>query len=78
MTECRQKLIPMLFLVDWRGEAGVCDEPQHRFMGGTTPSLLEVLGICCDVVGSSTPEREFPDIVRRINKEFQKRTGFVL
>lgn len=38
----------MLFLVDWRGESGVCDEPQHRFMGGTTPSLLEVLGICCD------------------------------
>ena len=37
--------IPCLFLVGWRGEPGVHDEPQHRFQGEITHQLLEDIGI---------------------------------
>lgn len=70
--------IPMLFLIGWRGEPGVHDEPQHRFMGGITLGMLEVMGISYDVVGPSTPERELPDIARRINKAFAERKQYAL
>lgn len=37
--------IPCLFIVGWRGEPGVHDEPQHRFQGEITLSLLEDLDL---------------------------------
>jgi len=33
--------IPMLFLIGWRGEPGVKDEPQHNFMGAQSQSVLD-------------------------------------
>ncbi len=37
--------IPCLFLVGWRGEPGIHDEPQHRFQGEITLGLLEQMEI---------------------------------
>ena len=37
--------LPCIFLVGWRGEPGVPDEPQHVFQGQITLPLLDVLGI---------------------------------
>lgn len=37
--------IPCLFIVGWRGEPGVHDEPQHVFQGEITLDLLEILDI---------------------------------
>lgn len=37
--------IPVLYLVGWRGEPGVHDEPQHVKQGAITLPLLELLGI---------------------------------
>ena len=37
--------IPSIFVVGWRGEKGVHDEPQHIFQGEITASLLENIGI---------------------------------
>ena len=37
--------IPVLFVIGWRGEPGIHDEPQHVFQGAITLSLLEVLEI---------------------------------
>ena len=37
--------IPCLFIVGWRGEPGVHDEPQHIFQGEVTPKLLEDMDI---------------------------------
>ena len=37
--------IPCLFIVGWRGEPGMHDEPQHAFQGEITLSLLENLDI---------------------------------
>ena len=37
--------IPVLFLVGWRGEPGVHDEPQHIYQGEITKGLLDCLGV---------------------------------
>jgi phosphonopyruvate decarboxylase len=37
--------IPILYMVGWRGEPGIHDEPQHRKQGAITCDLLDVLGI---------------------------------
>ena len=37
--------IPCVFVVGWRGEPGVKDEPQHVFQGEVTVQLLELMKI---------------------------------
>ena len=46
--------IPCLFIVGWRGEPGVHDEPQHVFQGEITLSLLENLDIPACVIDKAT------------------------
>ena len=46
--------IPCLFVVGWRGEPGVHDEPQHIFQGEITLSLLENLDISTFVIDKTT------------------------
>lgn len=46
--------IPCLFIVGWRGEPGVHDEPQHVFQGEITPDLLDILDIPAFVIDKTT------------------------
>lgn len=46
--------IPCVFVIGWRGEPGVKDEPQHIYQGKTTLGLLELLNIPYFVVHDST------------------------
>ena len=46
--------IPCLFIVGWRGEPGVHDEPQHIFQGEITLDLLEALDIPAFVISKET------------------------
>lgn len=46
--------IPMIFVVGWRGEPGVKDEPQHIFQGEVTLKLLEDMGIATFVLNQET------------------------
>lgn len=46
--------IPCLFIVGWRGEPGVHDEPQHLFQGEITLPLLDTLDIPYFVIGKDT------------------------
>lgn len=48
--------VPCLFIVGWRGEPGVHDEPQHIFQGEITLSLLENLDIPAFVIDKATTE----------------------
>lgn len=49
--------IPLIFVIGWRGEPGVHDEPQHVFQGKITCRLLEDMDIAYCVVDSDmTPE----------------------
>ena len=50
--------IPCLFLVGWRGEPGVHDEPQHIFQGEITLPLLDVLDIPYFIIDKSTTEEQ--------------------
>lgn len=53
--------IPCVFLVGWRGEPGVHDEPQHIYQGEVTLRLLEDMDIRFFVIGKETTEAEVRD-----------------
>ena len=44
--------VPLLFLVGWRGQVRVPDEPQHRRMGELTEALLRLADIRCELITS--------------------------
>ena len=50
--------IPCLFIVGWRGEPGVHDEPQHLFQGEITLPLLDTLDIPYFVIDKTTTEEQ--------------------
>ena len=50
--------IPCIFIVGWRGEPGVHDEPQHVFQGEVTLRLLEDMDIRTFVISRDTTEDE--------------------
>lgn len=50
--------IPVIFIVGWRGEPGIHDEPQHIYQGEVTVKLLEDMGIESFVIGTGTTEEE--------------------
>lgn len=55
--------IPCIFVVGWRGEPGVHDEPQHIYQGEVTIKLLEDMGIKTFVIGKDTTEEELVQIM---------------
>lgn len=59
--------IPMVFIIGWRGEPGIHDEPQHIYQGEITLKLLDDMGIAYFVIGKETAEEE----VCRAMEEFQ-------
>ncbi len=60
--------IPVIFIVGWRGEPNVHDEPQHIYQGKVTIKLLEDMDIATQVIGSNTTEAE----VEKSMREFQR------
>ena len=46
--------IPVLFVIGWRGEPGVHDEPQHIYQGMVTLKLLEDMDISAFVIDKDT------------------------
>ncbi|WP_207739283.1 phosphonopyruvate decarboxylase [Harryflintia acetispora] len=53
--------IPCIFVVGWRGEPGVRDEPQHVYQGEITISLLKEIGIPSIVLEENTSEKTFAE-----------------
>ncbi len=62
--------IPVLFIIGWRGEPGVHDEPQHIYQGEVTLKLLEDMGIEAFVIGKDTEEDELCSVMERYRKLF--------
>lgn len=50
--------IPIVFIVGWRGEPGIHDEPQHIYQGEVTVKLLEDMDIKTFVIGKDTTDEE--------------------
>ena len=72
--------IPCVFIIGWRGEPGIHDEPQHVFQGEITLKLLETLGIEFFVIDNETKEES---VQEQLNKwkpllELGKQVAFVV
>lgn len=50
--------IPVIFIIGWRGEPGVRDEPQHIYQGEVTLRLLEDMDIRAFVISQETTDEE--------------------
>ena len=50
--------IPVVFIVGWRGEPRIHDEPQHIYQGEVTVKLLEDMDIKPFVIGKDTADEE--------------------
>ncbi len=60
--------IPMIFIVGWRGEPGVHDEPQHIWQGAVTLKLLEDMDIAYSVISSDTLDEEVTNTLLRFDE----------
>ncbi|RDY28276.1 phosphonopyruvate decarboxylase [Lachnotalea glycerini] len=61
--------IPVMYLIGWRGQPGVKDEPQHVKQGKITLELLELLNIKYFIIKKTT---EIADITNALNNEFKE------
>ena len=50
--------IPAVFIIGWRGEPGLHDEPQHIYQGEVTIKLLDDMDIRSFVIGKETTDEE--------------------
>lgn len=70
--------IPMLFIVGWRGEPGVKDEPQHVFQGKITCELFETLAVPYSVIDQNTTDAEMDEILREADKTLKQGEQFAV
>lgn len=72
--------IPMIFIVGWRGEPGIHDEPQHIYQGEVTVKLLDDMDIASFIVSDSTTESELYDAMNNFRKLLScgKQVAFVI
>lgn len=64
--------IPCLFVVGWRGEPGIQDEPQHKFQGQISVALLETVGITVSIFRKDTTEQELAPVLRGFREIFAR------
>ena len=72
--------IPVVFVIGWRGEPGVHDEPQHIYQGKVTVKLLEDMGIESFVVSNDTTDEETEVAMQRFRSvlAYGKDVAFVI
>lgn len=70
--------IPIFFIVGWRGEPGVKDEPQHVFQGKITCELFQTLAVPYHVVDKDTTEEELLAVLREAAEVLKENRQFAL
>lgn len=60
--------IPVIFVVGWRGEPNIHDEPQHIFQGEITCELLDLMGVKNFVVSKETSPAELQRVMEGYKK----------
>ena len=72
--------IPMIFIIGWRGEPGVHDEPQHIYQGEITIKLLDDMKIKSFIIDKDTSLEELDKIMKKFNKLLKegKQVAFVV
>ncbi len=59
--------IPCIFVIGWRGEPGIHDEPQHIYQGEVTCKLLEVMDIQYMILSKDTSVEEVNSKMEEFN-----------
>ena len=59
--------IPCLFVIGWRGEPGLHDEPQHLVQGRLTVPLLDTMGVKTAVLGKDTAPEDFARTMQELH-----------
>lgn len=72
--------IPMIFVIGWRGEPGVHDEPQHIYQGEVTIKLLDDMGISYFIISKETTKEEVSTAMMAFNEALAagKQVAFVV
>lgn len=70
--------IPMLFLVGWRGEPGIKDEPQHKYQGKITCALFDILDIKYAVMDKTTTPSELCNILNEVSATLKENRQFAI
>lgn len=72
--------IPCIFVIGWRGEPGIHDEPQHIFQGEVTCKLLECMDIQYMILGKDTTESKLNQKMIEFNELLKqgKQVAFVV
>lgn len=72
--------IPVVFIVGWRGEPGIHDEPQHIYQGEVTLKLLDDMGITNFVIDKETTDEEVEAVMEEYKKVLAvgKNVAFVI
>ena len=55
--------IPVVFIIGWRGEPGIHDEPQHIYQGEVTCKLLDDMDIANFVIGKDTTDENVEEVM---------------
>lgn len=72
LTNEKVYAIPMIFVIGWRGEPGVHDEPQHVYQGQVTGKLLEVMDIDYAIIDGDTTEESVRNTMTKFRDALQK------
>lgn len=72
--------IPCIFVIGWRGEPGVHDEPQHIFQGEITCDLLDMMDINYMILSKDTTVEELALRMKEFKKHLTngKQVAFVV
>ena len=68
LTHKKVYSIPVIYIIGWRGQPGVHDEPQHKKQGEITLDLLDLLDISYTVINKET---EFDELKNIFENEFE-------
>lgn len=64
--------IPVIFVIGWRGEPGIHDEPQHIYQGEVTLKLLEDMDIQSAVIDKETTHSQLCRTMETFRSQLQK------
>ncbi len=64
--------IPVVFIIGWRGEPGIHDEPQHIYQGEVTTKLLDDMGIVNFAIGKDTTDAEVEAVMADFREKLSR------
>ncbi len=64
--------IPVIFVIGWRGEPGLHDEPQHVYQGKVTTKLLEDMDIDYKVIDKDTSDDDMKQVMDKFGETLSR------